>query len=147
MKNVVFESMKKTDKGFKLYFTSYLRKEFVKKSVVISLDKDFTVSGIYISSYDFGSLEWINGIGLDQCRKWETDEQAEAPGYLTRRYTARISDGVAPEGTAEKLLIPDVLNSLDNREIAGILKSVVKVKKTRRKIIPEKFSFKISKSL
>lgn len=142
MNSIKFESIKTIEDGFKLLFTSYLRPEFVEKSVVVSLKKDFTISDIYISSYNFGSVEWINGIGLTECRKWETDEQAEAPGYLTRRYTSRIADGYAPEGHAENLLIPDVINGMENSEIAVILKSVIKVKKTRKKIIPEKHGFK-----
>ena len=139
---ITFESIKETDNGVKLYFTSYLRQDFVEKSVVVTLKKDFTISGIYISSYKFGSVEWISGKGLSECRKWETDEQAEAPGYLTRRYTARISNGYAPEGHAENFLIPDVLNSIENSEIAKILKAVLKVKKSVKKIIPEKYGFR-----
>lgn len=137
-----YESMKTNDEGFKLYFTSYLRKDFVEKSAVITLRKDFTVVSIYLTSYDFGSVEWINGIGLSESRKWETEEQAEAPGYLTRRYTSRFSDGYAPEGQAENLLIPDVLNDLYDKKIAEILMSLVKVKKSKRKIKPEKFGLK-----
>ncbi len=138
---IKFESIKKTDEGLKIYLTSYLRLDFVEKSVVITLKNDFTISNIYISSYKFGSVEWINDIGISECRKWETDEQAEAPGYLTRRYTSRISNGYAPEGHAEEFLIPDILLSIENRDIAGILKSVLKVKKSKRKIIPEKYGF------
>ncbi|HNX25317.1 MAG TPA: hypothetical protein PKG60_14820 [Spirochaetota bacterium] len=142
MGNVTFESLKAIDNGFKLYFTSYLRKDFVEKSVVVTIKKDFIISGIYLSSYNFGSVEWINGKGLIEARKWETDEQAEAHGYLTRRYTTRISNGYAPEGDAENLLIPDVLNTIDNRKIAEILRSVMKVKKSKKKIIPETFGFR-----
>ena len=141
MRTVKFESLKTIDQGFKLYFTSYLRKDFIEKSVVVTLGEDFKISGIYISSYNFGSVEWKSGVGLTECRKWETEEQAESPGYLTRRYTAKISNGYAPQGHAEKILIPDVLNSMENREIAGILKSVLKVTKSRKKIIPEKYGF------
>ncbi len=136
---IKFESLKKNDNRIKLYFTSYLRHDFIEKSIVISLNNDFTISNIYISSYDYGSVEWINGIGLTESRKWETEEQAEAPGYLTRRYTSRISNGLAPEGHAENMLIPDVLLNIDNREVAGILNSVLKGKKSRKKIIPEKY--------
>lgn len=142
MNSIKFESLKVIDDRVKLYFTSYLRAEFVEKSVVISLKKDFTVSDIYISSYDYGSVEWVNGIGLSECRKWETDEQAEAPGYLTRRYTSRISNGYAPEGHAEKLLIPDVINSIEHSGIAKLLKSIIKVRKSGRKIDPSKYGFK-----
>lgn len=143
MGTLKFEDIKESDQFYKVYFTSYLRQDFVEKSIVISLNREFTISNIYISSYDFGSVEWINGIGLTECRKWETEEQAEAPGYLTRRYTTRISNGYAPEGHGEKYLIPDVLQSMDNPEIVKILKSVLKVKKTRKKIIPEKYGFSI----
>jgi len=139
MRKITFESIKEDDEGYKLFFTSYLRTDFIEKSVVISLRKNFTISNIYITSYDFGSVEWINGIGLDQCRQWETDEQAESSGYLTRRYTSRISDGLAPDGLAEKHLIPDIIDNLENREIAKILESVLKVKKSKRTIIPYKY--------
>jgi len=144
MGTVKFEYMKETAEGCKIYFTSYLRKDFVEKSVVITLRTDFTVSGIYISSYNFGSLEWINGKGLSECRKWETDEQAESPGYLTRRYTARISNGLMSGDDAENLLIPDVINSMENSEITAILKSLMKVKKSKKKITPSDFGFTVS---
>lgn len=139
MKLLTFESMKNTQDGCKLYFTSYLRKDFVERSLVITLNRDFTVSDIYLSSYVYGSVEWINGSGLAECRQWETDEQAEAPGYLTRRYTSRMSDGYAPEGHAEGLLIPDVLDNLENSKLAHVVKSILAVKKSRKKIIPENF--------
>lgn len=141
MDTIKFESIKSLNEGFKLTFTSYLRPEFVAKSVVISLKKDYTISGIYISSYNFGSVEWINGFGLTECRSWETEEQAEAPGYLTRRYTSKLADGYAPEGHAEKILVPDVIGSIENIELGEVLKSVLKVKKSRKKIVPEKYGF------
>jgi len=143
MINVKFESIKSIDDGFRLYFTSYLRPDFVEKSIVITLKVNFIISDIYISSYNYGSVEWINGIGLAECREWETEEQAESPGYLTRRYTSRISDGYAPAGHAEKLLIPDVINSIENTEITVLLKSVLRVKKSKKKLIPAKYGFSI----
>ena len=142
MAAVIFESIKQTPAGYKLYFTSYLRRDFVEKSLVITLAGDFTILNIYISSYNFGSLEWINGTGLTECRRWETDEQAESPGYLTRRYTARMSNGAAPEGHAENFLIPDVLNSLEDRKIARIVKSVLSCTRSGKKIIPESYGLK-----
>ncbi len=144
MGTIKFESIKETGHTYKVYFTSYLRQDFVEKSVVISLSEDFVISNIYISSYDFGSLEWINGIGLTECRKWETEEQSESPGYLTRRYTARISNGYAPEGYDKIFLIPDVLNSMEDKNIMRILKSVLKVQKSKKKIIPEKYGFNLN---
>lgn len=141
MGTLVFESVKTDADKIKIYFTSYLREDFIEKSVVISLDKNYSITNIYLSSYDFGSLEWINGIGLTECRKWETDEQAESSGYLTRRYTSRISNGYAPDGHGERVLIPDVLDSMGDAEMAKLLKSVLKTRKTKRKIIPDKQSF------
>jgi len=142
MGTMTFETMKAVDEGYKLYFTSYLRKDFIEKSAVITLKNDFIICSIYLSSYDFGSVEWTNGRGLSECRKWETEEQAEAPGYLTRRYTSRISNGYAPEGHAENFLIPDILNSIDNKDIVKILKTVMKFKKSKKKIIPDTFGFR-----
>ena len=143
MNNVTFESIKTSKTGLKLYFTSYLRQDFIERSLVITLNKDFTVSHIYLSSYSFGSVEWHNGSGLAECRQWETDEQAEAPGYLTRRYTARMSDGYAPYGHAEEFLIPDVLNKLDNSTLAETVRSILAVKRSGRKIIPDDYGLKL----
>lgn len=136
MNSVKFENLKRTENGYKIYFTSYLREDFIDKSVVISLNEDFTINSIFLSSYSFGSVEWINGIGLSESRKWETEEQAESPGYLTRRYTSRLSNGYAPDGFAENILIPDILKSLEDRGIARILKSVLKSKTSHRTINP-----------
>jgi hypothetical protein len=140
MNPLTFESVKTTGKGCKLYFTSYLRKDFVERSLVITIGMDFTVSHIYLSSYCYGSVEWHNGTGLSECRKWETEEQAEAPGYLTRRYTSRMSDGYAPEGHAEQFLIPDVLDNLANRKLAETVGSILVRKKSRIKIVPDDYN-------
>ncbi len=136
MAKVKFETFKKSEKGCKIYFTSYLREDFVEKSIVISTDENYTVISVYLASYKYGSVEWINGEGLTGCRLWETDEQAESAGYLTRRYTSRLSNGYAPDGQAENLIIPDILGSFEDQNIARTIRTILESSAAEIKIDP-----------
>jgi len=115
--------------GRKLVFSSYLRRDFVERSVVITLGGDGRVDHIYFSSYRHGSVEWHNGSGFSECRLWETEDQAREPTYLTRRYTMRLSNGEAGPGFAENTIVPDVLENMADDEVASILTRI-----TARKI-------------
>jgi hypothetical protein len=118
----------------KIYFVSYLREGFVERSLVIYIDKKNKLKTIYFSSYEFGSVEWINGNGLQEYRVWEDDEQAEASTYLTRRYTARLADGMADEQYAQERIIPDVLENLADKDFSQFIRKIISKKRYRSKI-------------
>ncbi len=118
----------------KIIFVSYLREGFVERSLVLYSDKKNKLKTIYFSSYEFGSVEWINGTGLQEYRVWEDDEQAEASTYLTRRYTARLADGMADEQYAQESIIPDVLENLADKDFSQLIRRVISRKRYRKKI-------------
>ena len=134
MGKLVFEKITDEGKERKLYFTSYLRSDFVERSLVVTLRKNSTVKEIFLSSYHFGSVEWKSGTGLVDPRLWESEEQAVSPSYLTRRYTVRMANGPAPENLAVEKMIPDVLDNVENSEFAGIIASILTTKKSKKKI-------------
>lgn len=111
--------------GKKLYFISYLRRDFVERSAVITLDGTGRVAHLYLSSYRHGSVEWENGSGLSESRVWETEDQAQEPTYLTRRYTSRLSNGEAGTGYTMETIVPDVLDNMADEEVASILNNII----------------------
>ena len=134
MGKLYFEKVVHGDDQNKLYFTSYLRSDFVERSLVVILNDDDIVQSIYFSSYDFGSAEWINTHGIVDSRFWESDDQAGAPTYLTRRYTVRMADGPATGSFAHEKIVPDVLDNLVDRDFAGIISQMITSKNTSNKI-------------
>ncbi len=116
------------ESGTKISFASFLRRDYVAKSMVIYLDTNGIIVKIFISSNDYGSVEWINGQGLKNSRAWESEDAAKAQSYLTRRYTAILSDGAAGNDYARDRIIPDILDNLDSGDIAEWIGDVLNVK-------------------
>jgi len=141
MSKLYFEKMVIEDDHKKIYFTSYLRSDFVERSLVMTLNKNFTVSHIYLNSYEHGSAEWYNGEGLAESRFWESDDQAESSTYLTRRYTVRMANGPAKNEFAEKKIVPDVLDNMADRSFAKHVKRIVAKEKYSRRIIVDETGF------
>lgn len=141
MARLYFEKISVEGDCTKLYFVSYLRKDFVERSMVMTLNKNRTVKEIYFSSYEHGSAEWINGEGIVESRFWESDEQAVAPTYLTRRYTVRMANGPARESFAEQKILPDVLDNIADENLAKVVKRIVKKQKYSQKIIADESGF------
>jgi len=134
MGKLVYEKIAEAGEERKLYFTSYLRSDFVERSLVVTLRKNSTVKEIFLSSYHFGSVEWKSGAGLIEPRLWESEEQAVSPSYLTRRYTVRMANGPATNTLAVEQMIPDVLDNMENRELAAKISSILVTKKSMKKI-------------
>ncbi len=134
MAKLEFEKTGNEGEYIKVYYTSYLRTDFVERSLVVTLRKNGTVKEVFLSSYHYGSVEWKSGHGLVEPRLWESDEQAVAPSYLTRRYTARMADGPASHNYALEMMIPDVLDNLESRELAELIASILVTKKSAKKI-------------
>lgn len=134
MGKLYFEKLVHDDDQNKLYFTSYLRSDFVERSLVVSLNDEDIVQSIYFSSYDFGSVEWINEHGIVDGRLWESDDQAGSSTYLTRRYTVRMANGPATGSFAHEKIVPDVLDNLVDRDFAEIISQMITRKSTTNKI-------------
>jgi len=65
---------------------------------------------------------------------WESDDQAVAPTYLTRRYTVRMADGPATGNFAQEKIVPDVLDNLADRDFAEIIGRLITDKSTSETI-------------
>jgi len=139
MPELHYEKTVENEHEKRVYFVSYLREGFVERSLVLYIDRKNRIKTIYFSSYEFGSVEWINGHGLQEYRVWEDDDQAEASTYLTRRYTARLADGMADEEYAQESIVPDVLDNLADKDFARFIRKVISAKKFRHTVDVNRF--------
>ncbi len=121
-------SIERDDSGGKISFASFLKKDYVAKSLVIYLDGGGIIEKIFFSSNTYGTVEWENGRGLVNCHMWESEDQARKPTYLTRRYTSILSNGAADVGYAKETILPDVLDNLDDGEIAEWIEDIISVR-------------------
>ncbi|HOT44041.1 MAG TPA: hypothetical protein PLM53_08335 [Spirochaetota bacterium] len=117
-----------TESGKKIAFASFLRKDYVAKSLVIYIDGNNIITGIFFSSDVHGTVEWINGSGLKNCHRWESEDQARSRSYLTRRYTAILSDGSASADFARDFIIPDILDNMENADAAEWIADILRVR-------------------
>ncbi|TFH43137.1 MAG: hypothetical protein E4G96_01840 [Chrysiogenales bacterium] len=121
-------SLEINESGGKISFASFLKQDYVAKSLVIYLDGGNIIERIFFSSDIFGTVEWQNGSGLINSHRWENEEQAQAPTYLTRRYTSILSDGAADVDYARNSIVPDVLDNLADADTAEWIGDIVMVK-------------------
>ncbi len=122
---LVLVNSKNEGERVRLVFASYLRDNFVERSLSITMDKDHFIEYIYFNSYKYGSVEWENGSGLINCHIWENEDQAKSDSYLSRRYTAILSNGAADNDYAYSTIIPDILNNMKYTQLAAELKNIV----------------------
>jgi hypothetical protein len=112
----------------KISFASFLKKDYVAKSLVIYLDGSGIIEKIFFSSNTYGTVEWENGRGLVNCHVWESEDQARKPTYLTRRYTSILSDGAVDAGYARETILPDVLDNMEDGETAEWIEDIISVR-------------------
>ena len=129
--------------GKKYVFASYLKTDYVDKSLVINTDPNHNVLEMIFSSSDYGIAEWIRGRGIRDCHKWEDEDAAKDASYLSRRYTAIISNGNVTEDYAINKIISDVLNHIDDREFCDQVFDAVTAADGNSKFNIGNFSFTI----
>ncbi|OHD66994.1 MAG: hypothetical protein A2176_16095 [Spirochaetes bacterium RBG_13_51_14] len=117
-----------TESGKKISFASYLKRDYVDKSLVIYLDRTGIIEKIYFSSNSYGTVEWINGAGLKNCHTWESEDEAKSHNYLSKRYTAILSDGAAAPDYARTRIIPDILDYMDDADSAEWISDILNVR-------------------
>jgi hypothetical protein len=116
------------DTGKKISFASFLRENYVAKSLVMYIDRNGIIEKMFLSSDTYGTVEWQNGTGLKNSHSWETEDEAKQPTYLTRRYTSILSDGAMDNDFAREKIIPDILDNLLYADIAEWVGDVLQVR-------------------
>jgi hypothetical protein len=93
-----------------------LRRDFVKTYLKVIFDAGGKVAKIYINTYDYGTLEYKNGVL--EMHRWENEDEAQSVSYLSRRYTLRIQDGIVNGDGAKQAIISIVRSSIEADTIA-----------------------------
>lgn len=120
-KKIALTNIKEESYGRKYVFASYLRTDYVDKSLVINTDPKQNVMEMIFSSNDYGIAEWVKGKGIRDCHKWEDEDSAKDTSYLSRRYTAIISNGNVTEDYAINKIISDVLNHIEDKKFSDVI--------------------------
>jgi hypothetical protein len=88
-----------------------LRRDFVKNYLKVIFDAGGKVTKVYINTYDYGTLEYKNGVL--EMHRWENEDEAQSVSYLSRRYTLRIQDGAVNGDDAKQAMIGIVRSSIE----------------------------------
>jgi hypothetical protein len=112
----------------KYVFASYLKTDYIDKSLVINTDPEYNVENMIFSSNDYGIAEWESGKGIKDCHKWEDEDAAKASSSLSRRYTAIISNGNVTEEYAINKIVSDVLSHIEDKKFCDAIFETVSKK-------------------
>ena len=123
--SISFIRISDEDYGIKIVLASYLRINYVDKSIAIKLNPDKTVKEILFMSSELGTVEWINGTGIANCHRWEDEEMAKSQSYLTQRYTSILMDGEKSLDFATGTIIPGIIKDIEDRDLAGYINSII----------------------
>jgi hypothetical protein len=145
-KQLVLTNIKDEPYGKKYVFASYLKTDYVDKSLVINTDPDYNVMEMIFSSNDYGIAEWENGKGIKDCHKWEDEDAAKETSYLSRRYTAIISNGNVTEDYAINKIVSDVLNHIEDKKFCDRIFETVSKKNPSRRINIAEFDLSVQKA-
>ncbi|MDR2143492.1 MAG: hypothetical protein LBP29_03885 [Treponema sp.] len=93
-----------------------LRRGFVRNYLKVIFDASGKVAKMYINTYDYGTLEYKNGVL--EMHRWENEDEAQSGSYLSRRYTLRIQDGIVKGDDPKQTMIGMLRSSMESNTIA-----------------------------
>jgi hypothetical protein len=93
-----------------------LRRDFVRTYLKVIFDAGGKIAKVYINTYDYGTLEYKNGVL--EMHRWENEDEAQSGSYLARRYTLRIQDGIVRGDDPKRTMIDIVRSSMEPDTIA-----------------------------
>jgi hypothetical protein len=140
-KQLTLTNIKDVPFGKKYVFASYLKTDYVDKSLVINTDTECNVIEMIFSSNDYGIAEWESGVGIKDCHKWEDEDAAKDTSYLSRRYTAIISNGNVTVDYAINKIISDVLNHIEDKKFCDRIFETVSKRSPSARINISDFGF------
>lgn len=143
-KKIALTNIREESYGKKYVFASYLRTDYVDKSLVINTDPKQNVMEMIFSSNDYGIAEWVKGKGIRDCHKWEDEDAAKDASYLSRRYTVIISNGNVTEDYAINKIISDVLNHIEDKKFCDVIFKTVTDKNSNSGFNMADFGFPLS---
>ena len=112
MSRVVFLHINNT---IVLKYCEELRADFTKNFIKVIFNDSGKCEKIYINTYELGTLEYKNG--SVEMHRWENEDEAQSAGYLSRRYTLRLLDGVINGDDTKTGMIDLVKSSMDSSAI------------------------------
>jgi hypothetical protein len=116
--------------GWEVTFGSYRRQDFIERSLVLNMNSEGQVRKAWFNSSTYGTVEWIAGEGLVNCHRWETEDEAREPSFLSYHYTSIFMDGQAPVEYA----VSNILEEIRTHAANDRLKHLVETMKTARDI-------------
>lgn len=117
---LVLERIEEKDSVKIITLSSYLKEDFVEKSLIIYLRGE-KVSQLRFSSNKYGNALWTPEQGVFNVHKWETEEDIKQISNLTKHYPALFENGLETDEFAYKYIIPDIIDSLLTQEMRGFI--------------------------
>ena len=129
---LIFDKIEEEENRQALHFKSYLKEDFVERALVITVDESNIIRKIYFSSNKYGTTTWINGHGVYDSHRWESEDDLEQLSTLAQRYPSLLEDGFMPPEFAMEKIIPDVLDNLLDSELSSILYKIIEKKSSKK---------------
>lgn len=129
---LIFDKIEEEKNRRAFHFKSYLKEDFIERALVITVD-EFNISRkIYFSSNQYGTTTWINGHGVYDSHRWESEDDLEQLSTLAQRYPSLLENGFVPPEFAKEKIIPDVLENLLDNDLSSILYKIIKKNSSKK---------------
>ncbi len=124
-KYLILENIEEAENSKKITFVSYLKQDYVEKSIIIKINQEAVISSFYFSSNEYGTAEWHNGKGVINPHRWENEDDLMSISTMAHRFPTLLLDGDVPVDFAREKIIPDIVNFLLDEELQEIIYSEI----------------------
>lgn len=108
-----------------ILFASYLKKDFVARALILMIEPRATIQTMRFQSNDYGIATWSNGRGFHQKNVWEDEDAGIDPESL-KRFRFPLLNGATSVEFTLNTIVPDVIDHLENQQLASWVKKVVR---------------------
>ena len=120
---LVFEKIIYENEYSHYYLSSFFKKEFIDKQLIISLVSGNPITLFFYSS-EFGNCKWDYYEGFIDSERWENEEETEK-NLVTKHFTVSFSIKNFSTSYIFEKIIPDVLSCLLDENFAELINEFI----------------------
>lgn len=109
-----------------VYFEEFLREDFVRRGVVLSVDEDGCLARLWFSSSSLGTTAWSPDRGLYNAHSWESEDEAMDGSFLQKSFPVILHQASHTEHAGYGLrIVQDVMSGCANDYVSDLVRGAL----------------------
>ncbi len=109
-----------------VYFEEFLREDFVRRGLVLSLDSSGRLARMWFSSSALGTTAWSPDRGLYDAHSWESEDEAMDGSFLQKSFPVILHQASHTEHAGYGLrIVQDVMSGCANVYVNEIVRQAL----------------------